>query len=270
MDDFDPESVKTGSGQVIYITGDDADFYSLAQQVNLFPSESYLNRTKKALHDLGVPEVAYGTAGGDSGRSKAIDYQSLVDVIQDKRNAWELAIGEICEHIQILGYIYFKADFFENPETKAFEPRPVELDWSDVVPLTSSEKITNVINKYNGGIISLDTAIKELGYKDIDQEIEKMRQEEQDPELAAIRHKVVQLIPGIQEATINQAQAQQQAMMGVSPGVGPEQGAPTLTAGQNGPETALPMAQPGNNTSFSSAKGFIERTKQNLNEAGKR
>lgn len=277
MEDFDPESIKTGSGQVIFIQGDDSDFTAMAQPVNTFPAEQYLTRVKKAIHDLGVPEVTFGGGQSDSGRSKAIDYQSMVDVIEDKRKSWVLALNEICERIQILGYKYFPADFFKNPDNEKFEVRPIELDWSDIVPLTSSERIVNVVNKYQAGIVSLATALKELGYKDVDAEIAKMKEEEQNPELAVIRHKVVELIPGVKEAaqvkqqedmaTMATVQANNPANAG---GVAtpPEQGQPTLTTGQNQPGTQ-PMSQPGSTTSFSTPAGFISKMGQNLNEQGK-
>lgn len=259
MEDFDPESLKTGSGQVIFVEGDDSDFAALPQPVNTFPAETYLTRVKKAIHDLGVPEVAYGTAGGDSGRSKAIDYQSLVDVIDDKRKNWTLALNEIAERIQILGYKYFPKEFFKNPETKEFEVRPIELDWNEIVPLTSSERVVNVVNKVSAGILSINSALSELGYKDVEKEIEKLRQEERDPELATIRHKVTELIPGVQEAAQQQMVEQAQAA--------PPSAAPTLTTGQN-TEGKKPMSTGATKTAFSSPKGFIARTRQNMEAAG--
>ena len=279
MEDFDPESIKTGSGQVIFIQGDDSDFSAMAQPVNTFPAEQYLTRVKKALHDLGVPEVTFGSGQSDSGRSKAIDYQSMVDVIEDKRKSWVLAMNEITERIQILGNKYFKAEFFKNPDNDEFEVRPVELDWTDIVPLTSSERIVNVVNKYQAGIVSLATALQELGYKDVEAEIAKMRNEEQDPELAVIRHKVVELIPGVKEATDakqaddmamqQQIMAEQQGMGGEPGGVAtpPEQAKPTLTSNLN-QEGTQPMAQAGSNTSFSTPGGFINKMGSNLKEQG--
>jgi hypothetical protein len=274
MEDFDPESIKTGSGQVIFIQGDDSDFAAMPQPVNTFPADTYLTRVTKVLHDLGIPEVTFGSAGGDSGRSKAIDYQSMVDVIEDKRRSWLLAMNEICKRIQILGYKYFPQDFFKNPDDNKFEVRPVELDWSDIVPLTSSERIVNVVNKVQAGIISFATALKELGYKDVDAEIAKLKAEESDPELAVIRHKVVELIPGIEEAATNkqekdiQMQAAVNGAMGNAGGVAtpPESPSPTLVSSQNS-GSAQPMSVPGGGRSFSSAQGFINQIGQNLNEA---
>jgi hypothetical protein len=272
MEDFDPESIKTGSGQVIFIQGDDSDFSAMPQPVNTFPAESYLTRVKKAIHDLGIPEVAYGTGQSDSGRSKAIDYQSMVDVIEDKRRAWILALNRICERVQILGYKYFPVDFFKNPDSDEFEVRPVELDWSDIVPLTSSERVVNVVNKLQAGAISLATALHELGYKDVDAEIDKLKEEERDPELATIRHKVVELIPGVKEASDEKQQEQLQLAQEAQANAGgiatpPKQAQPTLTTGQN-QEGALPMAQPGSSTAFGSPKGFISQMGQNMNEQG--
>jgi len=274
MPDFDPESIKTGSGQVVFVQGEDASFEAMPQPVNTFPADTYLQRIKRSMHDMGVPEVTFGGGQSDSGRAKAIDYQSMVDVIEDKRQSWDLALQEITERIQILGQKYFKKDFWINPETDDMELRPIELDWNEITPLTSSERITNIVNKYQSGLISLHSALGEAGYKNVEKEIDKLKQEESDPELAPLRHKVVELIPGIKEATQTaQAEMQAQGQPGGQPGqpgqpgIPPEQATPTLTSGENQGQTQ-PMALPGSNTSFSSADGFINRIGQNLAEAG--
>jgi len=258
MPDFDAESVKTGSGQVIYVDGDDADFQALPQPVNTFPSDLYLQRIKRAIHDLGIPEVSYGGGASDSGRAKAIDYQSMVDIVEDKRRSWRMGLEEITERIQKLGYTYFPKDFWKNPDTGRLEVRPIELDWSDIIPLTSAERVTNIINKYQAGIISLKSALSEAGYKDVEAEIEQLKREESDPELAPLRHRVVQLIPGVREA------AQEQATETSPP---QERATPTLTPSQNQGQTK-PMSLAGTRTAFTTPEGFIQTMRQNLEEKG--
>lgn len=273
MNDFDPESVKTGSGGVIFVDSPngDAKFEPLQTNVNNYPAESFLTRTKKHMHDVGVPEVTFGAAGSDSGRSKAIDYQSMVDLTVFKRDAWELALIELCEKVQHLGYFYYKYDFFVDPKTNKYKYRYPDFDWSDIVPITKSDQIVNVLNKYQMGL-PLKLAIKELGYKDVDSVINMIKQESEDPILMAFRAKMFQVTPGLQEAQMQQMQSQM-AMSGQVPGVpgGPDVNAqntqPTLTSDQN--DGAMPMATAGGTTSFSSPEGFIDSTRQNLNAQGK-
>jgi hypothetical protein len=256
MNDFDPESLKPGSGQVIFVEGPDSNFETLPVQVNTFPADSYATRMKKHIHDMGIPEVTYGGATGNSGRAKAIDYQSMLDKTDDKRDAWELVLQEVYRKIQILGQKYFPSEFWLNSQGEP-EVRQVDFDWSDIVPITQSERIVDVVNKVQGIGLPIKTALAELGYKDVDAQMELIKKEAQDPEIAPIKAKMWNLTPGIMEA--------QQEALQQTPSPSVNESGPTLTPGENqGRERSLPMAVAGGQTSFSSPKGFIERSQQNL------
>src|SRR5581483_5997781 len=105
MNDFDPESMKTSSGQVIFVNDPDGKsrFEPLQTNINNFPDDQYNQRKMNQMYDMGLPKVTYGASGADSGRSKAIDYQSSVDLTNFKRDAWELALTDVFEKIQIFG-----------------------------------------------------------------------------------------------------------------------------------------------------------------------
>lgn len=267
MPDFDPESVKTGSGQIIFVEGEGADFRALQQNVNTFPADTYLQRIKKTIHDLGVPEVTFGSSQSDSGKSKAVDFQSFVDVVEDKRIAWELVLDEVIEKIQILGYKMFKdegGEMFCNPETGEFQAREFTYDWVDIVPLTQPEKVVNVMNKYNAGLQSLRTSLEELGTKDVEEEIARLKTEWKDPDLAAIRGKATQLMPGILKAQERanefnmQSQMEMQQEMQANGQMPPQDPNAPAPASQNPSQTtnptlissqnqgnSLPASQPG-------------------------
>lgn len=269
MPDFDPESIKTGSGQVIFVDGPDSDFSTLDQRVNTYPVDTYIQKVKSFIHDLGVPEVAFGTGGGDSGRAKAIDYQTIVDVADNMRDAWELVLDGVISRIQILGNLYFPGEYWANPETSQFEVRMIEYDWSEVVPITQSDKIVDVLNKFQMGL-PFKLALQELGYKDVEAVIELMKQEQRDPELSALRAKMYNVMQGIIEAT-KKAQAAQSEVPGASPTGAPATNtpSPTLVNSQNGGrESSLPMSA-STGTSFSSPNGFIDMVRQNLAAGGR-
>ncbi len=283
MTDFDPESIKTGSGGVIFIDSVDnsARFEPLASNVNTYPADQFLARQKKHLHDLGVPEVSFGSATGNSGRSKAIDYQSMVDLTIFKRDSWELVLTELSEKIQALGFFYFKHDFFTDAQTGEFKFRYPEFDWSDIVPITESDKIVNILNKVQMGL-PFSLAFKELGYRDVDAVINMIKKEAQDPILMEYRAKMYQLTPGIQSASQQQlaAQAEQtptpdnmgggmDANMGANMGadVNAQAAGPTLTSSQS--DTKLPVSTAGGTTSYSSGAGLIKRMGQNLQAQGR-
>lgn len=267
MPDFDPESIKTGSGGVIFVESQDGSskFEPLQTNVNNYPADSYLSRMKKHIHDLGIPEVTYGSAGADSGRSKAIDYQSMVDLVVFKRDAWELALDEVSEKIQKLGYFYFKEDFFTDAKSGELKVRHPDFDWSDVVPITQSDKIVNIVNKVQMGL-PFRLAFKELGYKDVDAVIDEMKKEAQDKDLMIFRSKMFNLAPGTVKAETEAAS--QSGGMGGNPNA--QAAGPTLTTSQNsGRDTSLPVSQQGGTTSFSTGQGLIDRARQNMQAQGK-
>jgi len=259
MPDFDPESLKPGSGQVIFVDGPDSDFRALPIQVNTFPADSYANRMKKHLHDLGIPEVTYGGASGVSGRAKAIDYQSMLDKVDDKRDAWELVLRGVYDRIQILGQKYFPAEYWNGPDGN-FEIRQVDFDWHDILPITQSDRIVDIINKVQGLGLPLRTALAELGYKDVEAIVELIKKEARDEDLAPIKAKMWALLPGIREAQEEVVEATPEANV---PG-------PTLTRAQNqGRESKLPMATREGTVSFTTPRGMVEQQRQNLRARGR-
>jgi len=290
MNDFDPESVKTGSGGVIFVDSPDnsSRFEPLQTNVNVFPVDQYLNRVQQTIFDLGVPKVTYGSGGADSGRSKAIDYQSLVELIDFKQDSWELALTQIINKIQYLGDFYFGnkdinedtdqieegINIFKDPETGEFVIRMPRFDWAEVQPVTQADKIVNVLNKVTMGL-PFRYAFQEMGYDDVEEVLAEMKREAKDPDLMAYRAKMYEVTQGLVGAQMR-AQAMMQSMAAPPPMAGAtggtpaiNQAAPTMLPAQGGEGAAQPMAQRGGTTSFSSPKGFINKTRQNLQAAGR-
>lgn len=268
MGDFDPESMKTSSGQVIFVNDPDGKsrFEPLQTNINNFPDDQYYQRKMGQLYDMGLPKVNYGSSSSDSGRGKAIDYQSSIDLSNFKRDSWELALQDICEKIQIFGNFLLadQVDWFTN-ENGEFVVRNMEFDWTDILPVSASEKIVNVANKVNMIGISIKTALRELGYRNPEAEIELLKQELADPNLMILRSKMWNLSAGILQANNNvMMQSQSNADMG---GGSVNQPSPTLTSDQNS-EGAKPMAAKGGTTAYSSAQGAIQKATQNQNAKG--
>ena len=263
MNDFDPESIKTSSGQVIFVNDPDgkAKFEPLQTNINNFPDDQYHTRKMSQIYDMGLPKVNYGASGADSGRSKAIDYQSSIDLTTFKRDSWELALQDICEKLQIFGNFLHgdKVDWFTNGDGD-FIVRESEFDWTDILPVSASDKIVNVANKVNMIGLSIKTALKELGYRNPDAEIAQLKKELADPDLMILRSKMWQFSQGI---LIAQNAAGMQAQ---SNGSEVNQASPTLTSEQN--SGAQPMAAAGTTSSFSSPTGAVAQTTQNNQARG--
>jgi len=273
MEDFDPESIKSGSGGVIFIDSPDgsARFEPLAANVNTFPVDSYINRVRDTMYDMGVPKVTFGAGGADSGRSKAIDYQSLVELIDFKHDAWELALRDIFKKIQMYGNFYYgDTEIFQDEATGEFALRNPDFDWAQVMPITQSDEIVNVLNKVQMGL-PFRYAFKELGYRDVDAIIEEMKRETRDAELMEYRAKMYQVTPGLVEAqkrANDLLQAQEAGPPAVPGAPGVNQSAPTMISAQGGEGMPQPASVKGGTTSFSSPQGFIDQTRQNLQAKG--
>lgn len=273
MDEFDPQSIKTGSGQVIFVNSPDgsARFEPLSTNVNVFPIDAYLNRVQQSMYDLGIPKVTFGAGGADSGRSKAIDFQSLVDLTIFKRDSWEWTFDQLTEKIQILGDFYFPdINIFKDPQTNTFVVRHPEFDWSEVAPITQTDKIVNVLNKVTMGL-PFRIAFKELGYRDVDQIIQAMKEEAEDEDLMMFRSKMYQVSGGLVGAQVRAQQvlSELNQQPPAVPGA-PDVNSPTPVLQNQGSEGgARPVSQRGGTTSFSSPRGFIDRTRQNLQAQGR-
>lgn len=268
MSDFDPESVKTGSGGVIFVDdpNGNARFDALSTNVNTYPVDTYLTRVKKHIHDLGVPEVDFGSSNNSSGRSKALDYQSLVDLMTFKQDSWELVLTELTEKIQILGYFLYKKDFFTDAKTGALSIRFPEYDWSDIVPITQSDKIVNVLNKFQMGL-PFKLVFKELGYRDPDAVVNQIKKEANDPILMEFRAKLFQLTPGIMQAQSMSPAAQMNAEDAAMGSANPNVPGAVLTSDQN--TGSQPMSARGGTQSSSTATGQIATQRQNLQAQGR-
>jgi hypothetical protein len=277
MSDFDPESIKTSSGQVIFVNDPDGKsrFEPLQTNVNNFPSDQYHQRKLNQMYDLGLPKVSYGAGTGDSGRGKALDYQSSVDITIFKRDAWELAMADICEKIQIFGNFLLgeTVDWFQDKEGN-FVTRNIQFDWSDPLPISTGDKVVNILNKYTMGLPLLQ-AYKELGYRNPKALLTQLQEELKDPNMMVLRAKAWQMSEGLVKAQII---AQQELTAAAPPPTGvdangnpvtqtpaptnPNQSFPVLNNAQNS-GNAKPMAQKGGTTAYSSAAGLVDRVKQN-------
>ncbi len=269
MNDFDPESVKTSSGQVIFVNSPDgtAKFEALSTNVNNFPSDSYHERKLKQMYDMGLPKVNYGASGADSGRSKAMDYQSSIDLTIFKRDSWELALQDIIEKIQIFGhFLHQDLDWFNNTDEE-FVVRNFEFDWTDILPVSQADKIVNIANKYSMIGIPLVQAYKELGYRNPEAMVEQLKKELDDPNLMILRSKQWALSGGLLQAQNEAATMAQTNMSETPPPGGTNEAGTTLTSSQNS-ETSKPMASKGGTTSYSSMQGMVDKTRQNTQAKG--
>ena len=221
MTDFDPQSIKPGAGQVIFIEGEGADFKPLVMNISPFPSADYINRVLEHMYTIGIPKIslAAGTAPY-TGKVGAIQYQPFADLIDALRIQWEIVLKQLIITIQ-----QYLIDYF--PETHAFmneslyddqtgeytdgEPiiREIEFDWENILPLSRSDRVIDAANMRDRNAISLHTFLEQVGFRDAAKEIKKLKKEAKDEELMVLLSKFQQYAPGTVRA---QLKAQQEAI----------------------------------------------------------
>lgn len=284
MPDFDPSSVRPGSGQVIFIEGENVDFRPLQMSITPFPSESYLNRIQEHLYNLGIPKIALaaGTAPY-TGKVGAIQYQPFADLVDDLRGQFELPFIEMVKTIQE----YF-IDYF--PESHSFmreslddgnggyvdgelKVREVELDWDNVLPLSRSDKVVDASTMRDRGALSLSTYLAEAGFRDPEKEIKKMKKEYADEELITLQTKFSQFSPGAVKAQADAQRVQQEQQM-----VAAEEGAassfqaeaskpsvaPLLNQSQNDGRRGIPTSSGSPNGQVATRNGMLNQLNQNM------
>jgi len=283
MPDFDADSIKPGSGQVIFIEGENADFRPLQMTITPFPSAEYINRMLEHMFNIGIPKIALASGTAPyTGRVGAIQYQPFIDLVTDLRIQWEIVLEQMINMIQQ----YF-IDYF--PETHAFmrehitDPvtgevtegnliiRNIEFDWENVLPLSRSDKVVDASTLRDRGAISLSTYLEEAGFSNPGEEIKKLKKEVQDADMMTIREKFTQFAPGVVKAQVDAARQQEEArgeamgqMEQMVEGATPKSTPPLLTPEQND-RRGIPSAGGTPTGQTASLAGNVAQATQNMN-----
>lgn len=287
MPDFDPDSIKPGSGQVIFIEGENADFRPLQMNITPFPSESYINRVLDHLFNLGLPKIALsaGTAPY-TGRVGAIQYQPVVDYVADLRIQWEAVMVDLLKTIQQYFIDYFPElapvlrEYIMDEATGVGTDgdmviREIQFDWDNVLPLSRSDKVVDASTLYDRHAISTHTYLEESGFKDPSSEIKKLKNEAKDPDMMTLREKFSQFASGAVKATLEaqkaaagaqeelggQAAAIADQATGATPKATPP---PVLTAEQNSGRRGVSSSGSTPAGQTASAAGALRQTEQNI------
>lgn len=286
MPDFDPDSIRAGTGQVIFIEGENADFRPLNMNISPFPSETYINRVLDHMFNLGLPKIALsaGTAPY-TGRVGAIQYQPVIDFVADLRTQWEVVMDELIRTIQQYFIDYFPElhpimrEHILDEETGEsrdgdFVIRDISFDWDNVLPLSRSDKVVDASTIYDRHAISTHTYLEQAGFRDPSAEIKKLKAEAKDPDMMTLREKFSQFAKGAVSAQLDAQkamteQAEQQGLVQgqiseVSQG-SKENKKPLLTPEQNTDRRGVASSTGTPTGQTASAKGAVDQVTQNLN-----
>lgn len=284
MPDFDAESLKPGSGQGIYIEGEDADFYPLPDSINVFPSESYKNSVMDHLFNLGLPKIALSAGSSPyTGRVGAIQYQAVTDEVTDLRIAWNKALKDLFTMIQEYGMDFFDMGdvFILSEETAPGEyedmggiVRRVDFDWENPLPLSRSDAVVDAATMFDRKVLPVRMFLEMAGFKDPNRIVKELKKEWKDPDLVPIRSQFDNLADSVlkkqNDATRLQAQTQEQiaeaaAMNNPQPSTTP---APMRHSFQNqGQNRGISQAPGAPASGAVSQQGAMRQTQQNNNAA---
>lgn len=288
LQDFDPTSVSAGSGQVIFIEGENADFRPLPMNITTFPSDSYINRAKEALFDLGIPKI--GLAAGTApytGKVGAIQYQPIIDTVAELRIQWEVVLTQLTEMIQQYFIDYFPemapvmAESIYDETTGTYtdgDPviRKIDFDWDNILPLSRSDKVVDASTMRDRSTISLYTYLEQVGFRDPSKEIKRLKKEFNDQELVSLLAKFQQFSPGAVKAQLDAQRAQvaaQEEMAGESAAMSAptetntSTPAPILNQSQNEGRRGISSSTGTPTGQTATPKGAIAKTSQNMNAA---
>ncbi len=220
MSDFDEKSIKPGSGQLIFLEGENVDFRPLPMNITTFPSDTYLNRILDHLFNIGIPKItlAAGTAPY-TGRVGAIQYQPFADIINELRIQWEIVMKQMIIMIQQYFIDYFPElqpimrESIYDDQTGEYTDgdmiiREIEFDWDNILPLSRSDKVVDAATLRDRGLISVSTTLEEAGFRNPQEEIKKLKKELKDKELMEIRTQFAPLSPGVVQAQLEARKAQ--------------------------------------------------------------
>ena len=235
--------VAPGPGVVINPIG--------GENINNFPMDALIKQAWDAAFKIsGLSPVLFGEGIGaqTSGQALQMQLQGVINSIDPKR-------GRYYEGIRALLKFWHFMLAKKNPKIDGKPVKEVidgmnrwDLVAPDITPKDVVAHTTNVLDKLNGKLVSLATAMDEIGVENPQQEMDIIRQERgdvnlfpQDAQATAAVEALIQQISGQQqgapnpnEAAANQAPAQAAA----------QQASPTATTDQNQPQTQAGSAPP--------------------------
>lgn len=198
----------------IYSLPEDGEIHTFEKTGDPYITNTYVQQRRSAIVEIsGVSEsLLSGAQGAQSGRALALAFQGTIRKMNPRAKRYKSALQELNKNILKLVEIYF-------PETKLF----IDGDYRNEVhlPTTLLRNIVDTINKFQSGLISQDTAMREAGVAQPNLEKKIMRKDLQDPVLGPQVARQPQLLPRLNEGQ-NSGGEMPLPAPGNSPGASPE------------------------------------------------
>jgi hypothetical protein len=260
-----PAGIVPNAGEIIATGEGNTKINPIEKPVNQFPIAQLLQELYRSFHfNSGLSEILFSLPPGaqTAGRALAIQIEASANRIDPRRRLLYNALKQLLE---FWSFMLEK----KNPKVTVTGPdgQPIEVGVGDmlkgqrrwkfvapeITPRDVIEATTNVINKVQAKLVSLEAGMDELG---VDSPLEMKRMIEQERTNAALFPGDTQAYAAVQQLLLQIAQQMQQAQAaqgGQAPGeaaLGQLQAAgqaaqPTLNQENNQGGPAQPMTQPG-------------------------
>jgi hypothetical protein len=149
----------------------------------------------------GISQVLFDNPQLDANSNQALmtSMKGMIDSVERKQKIWGHECRAMLEDALRTSAKHYKeiAQFVPDGEDWSFK-----IVWPSVMRSDDPATIAMRINQYNTGASSVETFMEETGTEDPSQELDRIRDEMQDPLTAAIRG---QRLPMLAEQTINPA-----------------------------------------------------------------
>jgi hypothetical protein len=194
----------------IYSLPDDGELHAFEKTGDPYITNTFVQQRRSAIVEIsGVSEALLSSSqiSNASGRALALAFQGTIRKLNPRAKRFRSALQEMNANILRLLEIYY-------PATKIF----IEGDYRNEVhlPTTLLRNIVDTINKFQSGLISQDTAMREAGVAQPNLEKKLMKKDLQDPILGPQVARQPALLPRLSEGD-NQAGDQPSPAPGNAP-----------------------------------------------------
>lgn len=177
----------------IYSLPEDGELHAFEKTGDPYVTNTYVQQRRSAIVEIsGVSEALLSSSqvANASGRALALAFQGTIRKLNPRAKRYKSALKHLNENILKLYQIYY-------PETKKI----IDGDYRSEVflPTTLLRNIVDTINKFQSGLISQDTAMREVGVSQPNQEKKIMRKDLEDPILGPQVARQPSLLPRLSE-----------------------------------------------------------------------
>jgi hypothetical protein len=218
-----PPGLVPKSGELV-APGANTRIEEIRSGVNNFPFDALIqNYWNAAFRVTGLSEVLFGSSPGaqSSARALAVQLESSINRLDPKRKRVYLGLETL------LRFWHFMVAA-KNPKIDGIPAKEViaglnrwKIVAPEITPRDVIEHTQNVINKVNGKLVSLETAMDEVGVDNPMQEIQRIMAERSNANLFPGDAQAIAAVT----ATLQAIGAQQQAMSAAAQGTAEQDGA---------------------------------------------